>query len=57
MSRSFKTEAARKAAHQRRVERRSKRDANENHSHSQGKKDLVDARPDSPPRWTAGWRA
>ncbi len=59
MSKSYKREdrAQARAVQARRVERRSKRDANENHSHSRGKNDPVDARPDSPPRWTAGWRA
>ena len=66
MSKSFKGEerAQARAVQQRRTARRSKRNANENDSHSQSEDQAktmptypVDARPDSPPRWTAGWRA
>lgn len=52
MSRSFKTEPARKAERQRREARRSKR--NENDSHLEH---LVDARPAYPLRWTPTRRA
>lgn len=59
MSKSYKREerAQARADQARRTARRTKQDANENHSHSRGKNDPVDARPDSPPRWTAPWRA
>ena len=52
MSRSYKTEPARKAERQRRDARRSKR--NENDSHLEH---LVDARPAYPRRWTPLERA
>lgn len=52
MSRSFKTEAARKAERQRRDARRSKRNENDSHSETS-----VDARPAYPRRWTPPGRA
>ncbi len=56
MSKSFKGEerAQARIAQARRVERRSKRNVNENDSHS---KNPVDAGPRSPSRWTPPGRA
>jgi hypothetical protein len=59
MSKSFKGEAKAqaRAVQARRAERRSKRNANENHSHFRGKNDPVDANPQASQRWPLGWRA
>lgn len=62
MSRSFKTEAARKTAHQRREARHSKIEWRDNFSECAQaealcKKPVVDARPAYPRRWTPPGRA
>ena len=59
MSKSYKREdrAQARAVQARRTARRTKRDANENHSHSRGKNDPLDASPRCPPHWTPPWRA
>lgn len=62
MSRSYKTEPARKAAHQRREARHSKIEWRDNFLGSSQaealfKKTVVDAGPRSPSRWTPPGRA
>lgn len=62
MSRSFKTEAARKAAHQRRDARHSKIEWRDNFLESKDQARTmptypVDAGPQASQRWPLGWRA